>query len=225
MKLDVCSFEAAKAAVMRWHYSRCMPSGKLLRFGVWGGDDDSRFDGVVLYGRGASLPLYKSFGAKQTELVELVRVALRDADERDYPTSRVVATSLRLLRKTNPGVGLVVSFADFHAQGHPGTIYQATNWLYLGKTGAAHYFDKRTGALVHSRTVGTWAPADPRRKSIEKRVAPKYRYAYPFTKAWAKKLAPKAQPYPTRESPVGESGIQPGTGGSSPTLALHPDRS
>lgn len=35
LRLDFCSHEAAKHSVFRWHYSRCMPAGKLVRIGVW----------------------------------------------------------------------------------------------------------------------------------------------------------------------------------------------
>ena len=37
LRLDFCTHEAAKHAVLRWHYSRAMPSAKLVRIGVWEG--------------------------------------------------------------------------------------------------------------------------------------------------------------------------------------------
>ncbi len=42
LHLDFCSHEAAKYAVMRWHYSRRMPKSKLVRIGVW---EDEKFVG------------------------------------------------------------------------------------------------------------------------------------------------------------------------------------
>lgn len=44
LRLDFCSHEAAKHAVLRWHYSRAMPAAKLVRIGVW---EDGRFVGAM----------------------------------------------------------------------------------------------------------------------------------------------------------------------------------
>ena len=35
LKLDWCSYEAAKYACEHWHYSKCMPVGKTVKIGVW----------------------------------------------------------------------------------------------------------------------------------------------------------------------------------------------
>lgn len=195
MFIGPCTAEAAKYAVMRWHYSKKMPAGKLVKLGVWD-KEGGQFDGAIIYGRGSSAPLYRSFDAKQTEMVELVRVALRPAEQRSFPTSKAVSFSLRYLKKTNPGLGLVISFADWSEQQHVGTIYKATNWWYLGKSEQKHFRDKVSGAVIHSRSVGTWAKGDPRRKRLEPAEFSKYRYAYPLTEEWAKKIAPRRQPYP-----------------------------
>ena len=62
------------------------------------------------------------------EVLELVRVALNG---KQPCTSECVAASLKQIHKDAPQVKLVVSYADMD-QEHIGTIYQATNWLYLG---------------------------------------------------------------------------------------------
>ncbi|NJL26887.1 MAG: hypothetical protein HC897_02890 [Thermoanaerobaculia bacterium] len=59
LKLDFCTHEAAKHAVLRWHYSRAMPSAKLVRIGVW---EAKRFVGAILYGCGANRHLSRPFG-------------------------------------------------------------------------------------------------------------------------------------------------------------------
>jgi hypothetical protein len=68
-----CDFAAAKYAIMHWHYSRTVPKGKLVTFGAW---EDSQFIGAVVYGRGVSDNLGTAYGLDQTEVCELVRVAL-----------------------------------------------------------------------------------------------------------------------------------------------------
>jgi len=45
LHLDWCSHDAARHAVMRWHYSRQMPSCKLVKVGVW---EDGRFVGAII---------------------------------------------------------------------------------------------------------------------------------------------------------------------------------
>jgi len=49
LRLDWCSHEAAKYAVEKWHYSRTMPVGKMVKIGVW---EDSKFIGAVVFAQG-----------------------------------------------------------------------------------------------------------------------------------------------------------------------------
>jgi hypothetical protein len=47
----------------------------------------------------------------------------------------------------------LVSYADSNA-GHHGYIYQATNWIFTGKTAIeSTYFNTRTKEIIHPRTV------------------------------------------------------------------------
>ena len=73
LKLDWCSHEAAKYACQNWHYSKCVPVGKLVKIGVW---EDSKFIGVIIYSRGANKSLMSQVGLDQTEGCELTRVAM-----------------------------------------------------------------------------------------------------------------------------------------------------
>ena len=180
--LDFCSHKTAKHAVMRWHYSRRMPSSKLVRMGVW---EDGRFVGAIIYGVGATPRIAQPFGLKSTQVCELVRVAL--APGRYWPTSRCVAKSLKLLSKQSPGLKIVVSYAD-RAQGHKGTIYQACNFTFLGET-FQRYLRVR-GRMVHPRTLYdrygrggqrlAWlhANVDPHAKWVK--LPAKLKYAYEF---------------------------------------------
>ena len=226
LRLDFCSHEAAKHGVIRWHYSRQMPASKLVRIGVW---EDGRFVGVILYGSGANRHLARPFGLKMTEACELVRVAL--APGREHPTSRCLAISLKLLGRQSPGLKLVVSYADTK-QNHFGTIYQATNWLFLGASTQPYL--KVLGKIEHPRSL--YDRYGPGGQSIEwlrthvdpnaERIAmkPKLKYVYCFDKALRRQLEAVSQPYPKR---VGSSdgaapGDQPGEGGSTPTPTLQP---
>lgn len=126
LRLDWATHEASKYAVEHWHYSNCLPSGKSVKIGVWESD---RFIGVIMFGLGATPNLSKKYNLKMTECCELTRVALTD---HETPVSRIVAIALNFLKRSNPGIRIVVSFADEGSQGHHGGIYQAGNWVYSG---------------------------------------------------------------------------------------------
>lgn len=191
-----CSAEASKYAVMHWHYSRRMPVCKVVKFGVW---EDERFTGAVLFGLGASDALGARFGLTTFQVCELTRVALTD---HATPVTRVVAESLRLLRNSNPGLRLVVSFAD-PRQGHLGVIYQAGNWVYAGRTNpdCEYLIDGRwmhSRAVPHKKQMGRPATRDPKELStLPRRSLPgKHRYLMPLDKAMRRRIAPYALPYP-----------------------------
>lgn len=155
---------------------------------------------------GATPQIGRPFGLAQGEVLELVRVALNGKQGHGH-TSQAVGMALRQLHRDDPLVRLVVSYADCD-QDHMGTIYQATNWLYLGRCneGERGAFIIN-GQKVHPRSVGAMGV----RQSIEDvraRLDPnaevfvtrgKRKYVYPFDKRLRKRLLPQAQPYEKRE--------------------------
>ena len=211
LKLDWCSREAAKYAIMHWHYSRAMPVGKLACIGVW---ERTRFIGAVIYGRGATPQVAKHFNVKQTQMAELVRVALSD---HETPVSRIVAISLKILKRQSPGLDFIISFADDTNQGHKGTIYQAGNWVYLG-------ISKSKWILVNGKEIHprTYRGCGKKKKPLLTEVKVKHRYVYPFSKEFKKAFALQSQPYPKRAGsvPGSTADAQSERGGSIPTPAL-----
>ena len=191
-----CSRKAAEYAVTHWHYSRKMPAGKLITFGVW---ENNSFIGTVIFGRGAAPALMSPYGLTQAQGCELVRVALTC---HEAPVSQIVAATLRQLRDANPGLRIVVSFAD-PAEGHKGGIYQAGNWTYTGTMEDKQYFVVN-GKAMHPRSVGAagWVQSlawlrnhvDPKADVVEK--PGKHRYVMPLDRAMRRKLQPLAKPYP-----------------------------
>ena len=219
--VDWCSYEAAKYAVEHWHYSRKMPAGKLARLGVW---ENERFIGVVIFGWGATPNICKPFDLENTQVCELVRVALSRVHT--VPTSKVIAASLRMLRAAFPGLRLVVSYADSE-QGHLGTIYQATNWVCVGSSLSAWL--RVGGVVVHPKTLHSryglggqsvaWLRehVDPNAMRIQK--PPKHKYVMPLDKAMRRQVEVLRRPYPKRPPVVGSAApLQ--TGGSNPTRPL-----
>ena len=72
LRIDPCSSAAAKYAVMRWHYSKTMPVGKLLKLGAW---EDGEFRGVIVFSRGPISAGHR-WGLGHDEICELTRVAM-----------------------------------------------------------------------------------------------------------------------------------------------------
>tara|TARA_Y100001937_G_scaffold57177_1_gene78440 strand:+ start:310 stop:981 length:672 start_codon:yes stop_codon:yes gene_type:complete len=193
LKLDWATYEAAKFACLNWHYSKCLPVGKLVKIGVW---EENKFIGVVLFGRGANKSLGKPYGCDQTESCELVRIALKI---HKTPVSKIISIALKFLKKSNPKIKLVVSFADIE-QNHHGGIYQATNWIYDGKSNAADEYlfkGKRWHGRAFRKTHGSHL------KFIDKGLeivqgSQKYRYLFPLDQKLRDTLIKKALPYPKR---------------------------
>lgn len=212
LKVAPCSHEAAKYAVENWHYSRVLPAGKLFKVGAWEAD---KFIGCVIFSYGANNNIGKPYALQQTEVCELVRVALRF---HVWPVSRIMRFALKMLKEHNPGTRLCISYAD-PLQGHHGGVYQAGGWLYSGGSSSSiKVFYK--GKWSHKKTVDD-AGVDQSR--MPKRVdPPKHKYLYPLDEAMKRKVEPLRKPYPKR---AGSSSVEHPTsggeaGGSTPTPAL-----
>lgn len=231
LHIDWCDYSAARYAVEHWHYSRCMPRGKIAKLGVW---EDGQFIGCLLFGTGSGHATDgRRFGlAENFELTELVRVALK---EHKAPVTKIVAIAIRMIKATFPGLRMIVSYAD-PVHGHVGAIYQAGNWIYSGDSapGVAYRdnFGKYgpRGKLYHSRVCSLdgwvktfrWAKC-PKKQDLELvRLPGKHRYLYPLDDDIRKVVLPLAKAYPKRAGSIAlnASGHQPEYGGSNPTPAL-----
>ena len=186
LRVDWATHEAAKYACENWHYSGCLPAGKLVKVGAW---ENGKFIGVVIFGRGASPTLGKKFYLGQDECVELVRIALT---KHEIPVSRIAAFAIRFLYKTNKNLRLVVSFAD-PDKGHHGGIYQAGNWIYCGDS------PKTIELFVKGRWVHWRGGFYEKKQDTPKRTMPgKHRYLMPLDDEMRKRILPLSKPYPKR---------------------------
>ena len=217
LHIDWATHAAAKYACENWHYSGCMPVGKLVKVGAW---ERGKFIGVVMFGRGANKGLGSPFGLEQTEVCELVRIALT---QHDTPVSRIMSLAIKRIRGEWSGMRLCVSFAD-EEQGHHGGIYQATNWIYSGKTQAADeylYKGKRWHGRAFRKVHGSHL------KYLDKGLeivngSTKHRYLMPLDAEMRERILPLAKPYPKRAGSIGSDATdsQSVEGGATPTPAL-----
>ena len=114
--------------------------------------------------------------------------------------SRVLGISLRSLG-TATSLKCVLTYADPNAE-HLGTIYQATNWIYIGTSQAMSLIDLGDGIGRQTRTVahefGTHSVDHFQKHGMNvKRIpqAPKHRYIYFLDKSWRDRLRPEQLPY------------------------------
>lgn len=149
------SAKFARRYIASFHYSRTMPDS--TRF-AYAGFLNGKVCGVVCYGMGCGKNQYTALipDIENGTYVELTRLWCAD----DYPRnteSKLIAESLKLLP---PEIKLVVSFAD-EGEGHVGTIYQATNWLYCGKNGGGKMLLCEDGVKKHPRLLGIYRMRHP----------------------------------------------------------------
>ena len=200
LKIDWASHEAAKYACENWHYSGCIPKSKLVKIGVW---ENGKFIGVVIFGMGATPNLCKPYGLNMDQACELVRIALT---KHISHVSKIMGIAIKFLKKSNPGLKLIVSYAD-KDQGHTGAIYQATNWIYQGlvNSGSRGAFVVN-GKKMHPRTVGSkggvqsldWVKKNLDPNAYEHFTSGKHKYLMPLDAEMRVKILPLSKPYPKR---------------------------
>lgn len=109
--------------------------------------------GAVLFG-GLSTTAWKKFGEVESAVLELRRLVLVEEAEKNSE-SRVIGQCIRWITKNAPLVKTIVSYAD-PSYNHIGTIYKASNFLYIGRSGKDVGFkDPTTGKVYHSRALRT----------------------------------------------------------------------
>jgi hypothetical protein len=134
-----------------------------------------------------------------------------------------------MLKREMPGIRLLVSYADLN-QGHEGRIYQASNWVFVGKTGYEAGIMLK-GKLTHRRTINSkygtsdieWLQhhVDPSAARYEGK--PKYKYLLPLDDEMAKRIELLSKSYPNTRATSETSdtpGVHPGKGRAARTVAL-----
>lgn len=190
--------EAAKFAVEHWHYSHSLPVGKLVKIGVW---EDNKYIGCVIFSRGANRNIGTQYGLGQTQCCELTRVALKS---HKVFVSEVLSKAIDFLKQSEPKMILIISYADAE-QGHKGGIYQATNWIYQGKTKSEKQF-LINGIKVHPKTLYgkygrgaqtiEWVRNHLDKNAVVAKSIGKHKYLMPLNKKARRKLQVMSNAYP-----------------------------
>jgi len=219
LKIDWATHKAAKYACETWHYSGCLPAGKIVKIGVW---ENFKFIGVVLFSGGPTPNMWKTYDLSPIRGSELSRIALT---KHNTPVSKIVSLAIKFLRKSCSKLRLIISYADTE-QGHIGTVYQAGNWIYVGKFGGNMYNVIRKSDMkkIHMRNAREEIARGRAKKDwfIWSLSKPKHKYLMPLDDEMRKRIEPLRKPYPKRAVSKENvaTGYQPVEGGEIPTTAL-----
>lgn len=210
MRISLASKEAIRYACLNFHYARAVPANP-IGYNVF--NDADEWCGVILYALGATPNIGKPYNLPVGGVLELVRVALNGKQEH---TSQAVAMTLKAIRNDVPQCRLIVSYADCDQQ-HLGTIYQATNWVYVGtknkgdRGGWICHGKKMHPKSIHSRIVtidGKRVHCPQTTEAVRKYIDPnakefitlgKRKYLMPLDKKMRKQIEPLRQPYPKED--------------------------
>ena len=146
--------KTAKAYIIKNHYSHGCHNAPSPCYGLYEWGDGIKLIGVLMFATPCSEAVRESvFGSERKDsVIELHRLHILDVTPTNTE-SWFIAKCLKLLKRDLPRVKAVVSFAD-STEGHEGTIYQATNFFYIGKTGECVFYMDQSGRLRHPRQNG-----------------------------------------------------------------------
>jgi hypothetical protein len=198
LKVDWAGFDATRYACTHWHYSGTVPVGKLVKVGAW---EDDKFIGVVIFSYGANNHIGGPYGLTQHEVCELTRVAL--CPHQSF-VSEILGRAIKMLKKLCPNLRLIVSYADAE-QEHVGGIYQATNWIFTGKSDGERYF-RLHGKKIHPKSLHSkgytqslpWLQKYINPSYEEYITVGKYKYIMPLDAKMRYQVLPLSKPYPKK---------------------------
>lgn len=195
-KIRRISYSTAMRLIIEKHYlhRKCPCS---FAFGLMDGE---RIAGLIIYGTPSSAPLRSGICGPEEKgnVIELTRLWIEDGTPKNTE-SYLIGNTIRLVDKE-----IIVSYAEIQ-QGHVGTVYQATNWIYTGLSA------KRTNWAVegidsHCQTLADKYTSKEIREIYGDKFTlvdrpRKHRYVYfncsrTRKKLLLKKLRYKIEPYP-----------------------------
>jgi len=139
-------FKLSKAIIIKNHYSHRFPGISELNLGFY---VDNKLNTIMSFGQSATPKMANSLPGKYWELQRLFSFDWAGKNMESY----CIGMAMKHIQKNYSDIKVLISFADTE-QDHYGTIYQATNWLYCGKTdktgGYQYYID---GDWEHPRTT------------------------------------------------------------------------
>lgn len=212
--IRLISRQSAEQIILKYEWLGTMaPTGQ--HFGVFFGP---YLAGVTCFAKGYAVGgtnIHKPFGVQQKELAILARGACTHWAP-PGTNSRLVSISSRMLLKTTP-CKLIIAYSDSDA-GEIGTIYQACNWVYIGKGSSTQQFVSPQGRVMDQklpwdiarRLKLTRADVSQHLKSegwTVQQSNPKGRYIYTLDPEVKRQIEKMRQPYPKRPISIGSDAL------------------
>lgn len=201
IRVQPIPFVAARQIVVRHHYLHSLPGGTKLAFGAF---VEGKLLGAITFDVGPYNAFALVDGACPDNCLTLTRLWL-SGELPQNSESRVISVCLRYLKKYTT-LKFIITYAD-PAQGHVGTIYQTTGWLYTGLSEATPKFDIGDGIARHSRSLaqafGSHSLKYLSERGLNVKVLPqipKHRYIYFLDKNCRNRLRAPVLPYPKKET-------------------------
>jgi hypothetical protein len=191
MRLEIASYKAIKYACLNFHYSKVCPAQS---FGYSVFNNKNEWCGVILFGGGAGAFMGRPFGLFYGQYLELTRMALNGKQE---STSKAMSIAIKLIKKANPTVKLLISYAD-KGQEHIGVIYQATNWYFVEESKSSGEEVYYKGKWVHNRTPSSKLKIEDYRKLKKRKKPGKYKYIYLLNNNLLNLCKSLSKPYPKK---------------------------
>lgn len=191
--------QIAGIIINKHHYLHSWPGGTKLAFGVF---DGQKLLGALTLGAGPYQAFRLVDESRPDDCMTLTRLWLSDRLPRNSE-SRVIGVVLRNLKK-HTSLKFLISYAD-PAQGHMGTIYQATGWIYTGLSSAMPLYDLGDGKVRHCRSLshayGTHSVKHFADHGVTVNLIPqmgKHRYIYLLEPSLRSRLSMPILPYPKK---------------------------
>ena len=154
----------------------------------------------------------------RTEVLELVRLFVFDGYGSNIE-SWFLSQTFDWLRTNSPKIKALISYSD-PKEGHAGTIYQATNWIYQGNklrfNDSWSFKFEEDGRWIHGKTIfPQYKTNDP--KKIQEQVNKpfwirkeprKHRYVYILVKGGERRKLLKNLKHPTFPYPKGSEDVE-----------------
>lgn len=141
--IEKIEYKTAKQFVEFWHYSRRMPTGKNICYGL---KNNRKLYAVIVYGIGVNPYQSQFLGVKKC--VEIKRMC-RTEPKQNYPLSRLISISTKFL-KIEMDFDAIVAFADPEHE-HKGIVYKAAGYSYMGMTNSEYHLCDTDGKIRHRR--------------------------------------------------------------------------
>lgn len=175
---------------MNFHYAKTVPASS-ISYSLF--NDENQWCGIISFCYPSGVMSGKQFNLMQGQFIELNRMALNG---KQNSTSKALSLAIKIFKKQNPTVKLLISYAD-KGQDHYGTIYQATNWIYLGENESSGKDYLYQGKWRHDRTLNEYSKEFLATLQTRKRSG-KRKYIYPLDKGLINYCKSLSKPYPKK---------------------------